>query len=197
MPPFFTLAFCLTLLFIATAQPAAAAPITGYALSDFTLINTNANGSIAASPDGSAWILTGPNNGSGLEGTTDLVTTAKAAGMIQFQFAFSTLDVWDPSDPDGPYDYAGYLLGPTFVLLADQSGDSGPVLFAVTMGQTFGFRVASTDNIGEPGILTISAPGGGAEIPEPGTWSLFVAASAAALAGSRIRRAVCNKEKHV
>ena len=139
----------------------------------------------------SSLILTGPNNGNGLPGTTDLVTTAKATGTISFNYYYSTLDVWNPGDPDAPFDYAGYLIGSTFHQLADNDGQSGTASFDVTAGQAFGFRVASVDNTFEPGILTITDAA--SSVPEPGTWSLLLFGSGAILAGVRIRRAAAKK----
>lgn len=183
----------LALILIAACAPAHAGFIGEYALSNFTLTNTNADGTAFVSPDGSTLTLIGPNTGSGIPGTTDLTTVAKGTGLVQFQYSFSTLDIWDPSDPFGmPFDWAGYLINANFVELANQDGQSGTASFAVTLGQTFGFRAASEDNIGEPGILTISnftAPVDGAAIPEPGTWSLLLAAGGAIFARHRMGRA--------
>src|SRR5205823_1563046 len=75
-------------------------------------------------------------------------------------------------------DIAGYLLANAFTQLADTSGQSGNVSFSVTLGQSFGFRINTIDNTGEPGILTVSnfnAPGGvAASVPEPGTLPLVL-----------------------
>ncbi len=105
---------------------------------------------------------------------TDWTATAVASGLVTFDYSYFSLDI-DPINPPSGNDFAGYILGNTFVQLADISGQSGQGSFAVTLGQTFGFRVGTIDNQGEPGILSISnftAPGGGAAVPEPGTLSL-------------------------
>jgi hypothetical protein len=68
----------------------------------------------------------------------------------------------------------GYLIDGVFTQLADTSGESGFASFSVTFGETFGFRVATVDNQGEPGILTVSdfsAPAPSA-VPEPDTASI-------------------------
>lgn len=184
---------------VVCAPPAQAGFIGDYALSEFTLVNNNGDGTALVSPDGSTLTLTGPNNGSGLPGTTSLITVAKGTGLVQFDFSYATLDIWFPGDPGAPYDFAGYLIGAAFVELANQDGQSGTASFMVTLGDTFGFRVASVDNLGEPGILTVSnftAPGGGAAIPEPGTSSLLLLAGGATLAVARLRRTGARKEKH-
>jgi len=141
------------------APQAEAGFLDQYPLIDFTLTNTPnsilTDGFVMMS--GSSIVLTGGNSGSGEPGNTDLVTTATQAGLIQFDFSYSSLDL--PT-----FDYAGYLLNGAFVQLADTSGESGLAQFNVNLGDTFGFRVATVDNLFEPGILTVSSA-----TPEPGT----------------------------
>jgi hypothetical protein len=169
---------------LAVAPQAKAAFIGDYALNRFTLTNTNADGS-AMTPDGGlSIILTGGNTGSGQPGTTDLVTAATAAGLVQFQYSYSALDF--PG-----FDFGGYLVGGAFSKLADTDGQSGTAMFTVNSGQTFGFRVATQDNTGEPGILTVSnfsAPSGPAtSVPEPGTAPVLVMMAAAIVAAAHWR----------
>lgn len=180
----FILTSCAISLFLSFANVASAAFITPYALSDFTLTNNSAcaldapDGSVSSPNNGVTAILTGSNSGSGCSGFTDLTTTAKAAGLVQFHFDYSS-----PDSPGG--DAAGYLLGTTFNQFADTSGQTGDLSFAVTLGQTFGFRITTVDNTGEPGILTISnfsAPGALGPVPEPGTLSLLFASGVGVLA---------------
>ena len=121
------------------AQTAKADFISPYPLTDFTFTNTNANGTVST-PDGGLSInLVGGQNGTGEPGTTDFVTTAQAAGLVQFQWSYFSLDVPGADD-------AGYLLGGVFTELSDTSGDSGLASFTVTFGETFGFRAATVDN---------------------------------------------------
>jgi hypothetical protein len=94
-------------------------------------------------------VLTGGNNGSGLSGTTSLTITAPASGLVHFQFSYFTLDI--PG-----FDSAGFLLDGVYTQLAALSGDTGTGNFAVAAGHTFGFRVETSDNQGEPGVFTIS-----------------------------------------
>jgi hypothetical protein len=112
-------------------------------------------------------MLTGSNTGSGLfpGATTDLTIAATAAGEVRFDWLYSSLD-----DPE--LDLAGYLVGSDFTALADVDGQSGSILFQVNLGETFGFRVRTIDNLFEPGVLTISnfsAPSSAAAVPEPAT----------------------------
>lgn len=164
-------------LTIALAPQAKAGFIGDYALSNFTLTNTNADGFVT--PFGDGFMLTGGNTGSGLPGTTDFTTTATGTGVVNFNYSYSAFDF--PG-----FDFAGYLIGNTFTKLADFDGDFGTASFMVTAGNKFGFRVGTADNTGEPGILTISnftAPSGGsAGVPEPGAAPILAAAFAVAAA---------------
>lgn len=160
-----------------------AAFIGNYALSQFTLTNVNADGFAITPDNGLSIVLTGGNNGSGLGGgTTDLVVTAVAPGLVGFSFLYSSKDY--PF-----YDWSGYLLDGMFMQLADTDGQSGTAGFQVTAGQSFGFRVETLDNTGEPGVLTISdfsAPQ--ASVPEPGTLSFSFVALVAILAATHRQR---------
>ena len=166
--------------------PGKAAFTGDYALNRFLLTNTNADGSVTTPDGGLSIVFAGGNNGSGLAGTTDFVTSATGAGTVRFQYSYSALDF--PG-----FDFGGYLLGGAFTQLADTDGQSGVGQFTVAAGRSFGFRVGTKDNTGEPGILTISnftAPSGtGAPVPEPGTAPvLLLAAGGAVAAHRRLRR---------
>ncbi len=166
----------------------ARAAFTGeYALSNFTLKNTNdpvtamppANGSAEVTPAGSL-ILTGSNTGSGLPASTDLTIASRGTGTVSFDWSWSSLD--DPA-----FDSGGYLVNGVFNFLADTNGVSGSTAFQVSVGQVFGFRAQTVDNQFEPGILTISnfsAPVTAAAIPEPSTFALILGG----MAGTVLRR---------
>ena len=158
----------LTLLpAIVLFAPGAQAGFLGYySLANFTLTNTDADGFANAGP-GDSIILTGGNSGSDLPGTTDLTIAAADTGSVSFSYQYGTLDF--PG-----FDLAGFLYNSIFTELANSDGTSGTFIFPVAKGQTFGFRVATIDNTGEPGLLTISnfnAPEG---VPEPGTAALLI-----------------------
>ena len=186
-------ALCWALGFSLVLMPSAKAAFTGdYALNRFPLTNTNADGSVTTPDGGLSIVLTGGNNGSGIPGTTDFVTSATGAGTVRFQYSYSALDF--PG-----LDFGGYLLAGAFTQLADTDGQSGTAQFTVTAGRSFGFRVGTRDNTGEPGILTLSnftAPSGtGSPVPEPGTASLLgLAAGGAVAAQWRLRRIQRGKE---
>jgi hypothetical protein len=151
--------------------------VAAYALSNFSFTNINADGSVALLP-GDVLVLTGGNNGTGLSGRTDLTIAAAGTGAVSFDYAYSSLDF--PG-----FDFAAYISGGSFTQFADSDGMSGAIMFSVNQGDVFGFRVATDDNNGEPGIVRISsfnAPAGGVNappsgVPEPGTFTLIVAAA--------------------
>lgn len=141
--PFF---YALTLI-CALAHQATAGLIN---LADFTLTNSTFADGSAVSPDGGlSLVITGPNDGSGEPGTTDLTAIVEQSGVFQFDYLYSSLD-------QQGYDWAGYLLNGAFYWLADLNGESGTVTLPVLAGNTVGFEVDSVDNEGEPGILTVS-----------------------------------------
>jgi hypothetical protein len=122
-----------------------------FAISSFTLTNsTNADGS-ADSPDGGATlVLTGPNDGSGLPGYTEFTIVSPITGLFRFSYVYHSLDA--PGR-----DSAGYVLNGAVHTLATADGQSGQVSIPVKTGDRIGFRIDTTDNIAEPGVLTISS----------------------------------------
>ncbi len=183
--PVFVFAIALSIL------PTAHAGFIGdYAPVNFQLTNNDANGFASFTNGGLSLVLTGGNTGSGLSGTTDLTITATGTGLVVFDYFYSSLDY--PG-----FDSAGYLLNDTFIQLASVNGICGMTLcpatvqFAVTTGGEFGWRVATADNTGEPGVLTItsfSAPTGAAGVPEPGTMPVLVSLGGAGLVAGEWRR---------
>jgi len=133
--------------FVLTAEGDFVSP---YGLSDFTLTNSGFADGYAATPDnGHSVVLTGPNDGSGFPGYTQLTVISHGDGPFQFTWVYSSLDV-----PNA--DSAGYLLNGHLYTLATADGQSGTVSIPVHHGDVIGFRIDSVDNIGEPGVLTIS-----------------------------------------
>ena len=176
----YTVGFVLLSIGLAPASRADTIPFGGQS---FTLTNTNSDGSATVSSDGSTLTIIGPNNGSGEPGTTDLLTTAFASGLVSFQWAYSSLDT-----PGA--DSAAYVLNGSAVQLADTDGQTGTTQFSVNAGDLFGFEMASLDNQGEPGILTVtdfSAPAATSVSPEPGTAMLLFISGAAGLAMYRTK----------
>jgi hypothetical protein len=197
------IALCAALwLCLALAQQAKADFIGYYALSNFTLTNSVANGSVMTPDGGQSIVLTGGNNGGGNFGTTNLTIFAASSGLIQFNWSYSSIDPSSSGQPNmgcglgfaGSCDDAGYLLNGTYFQLADDIHQgSGVQNFLVTAGESFGFRVETLDNTGGPGILTVSAFTAPA-VPEPSTTTLLFGLTAAIVAAQR-RMARTKKEK--
>jgi hypothetical protein len=156
------------------ASSATAAFIGPYDLANWSLINTNGDGSVMTPDGGQSIVLSGPNNGSGLGGSTDILIAAASAGLCQFDWSYSSLD-------GSGFDSAGYLAAGAFSPLADTTGELGSAAFVVNAGDEFGFRVLTVDNWGEPGILTISRFDVSQVVatPEPGSFVLCLSAAAA------------------
>lgn len=151
-----SLATSVTLTIIASL-PAKTLAVTGftgdYDPSNWTLTNTNADGSVDTNNAASGSIdLIGGDSGSESSGATDWVIniTPSRAGSVSFDWSYFSLDV--PGNDTG-----GYLLNNIFYQLAATDGDfsTAPVTFLLNPGDTFGFRVATVDNLGSPGIFTV------------------------------------------
>ncbi|MFM7279041.1 MAG: PEP-CTERM sorting domain-containing protein [Microcystis aeruginosa] len=150
-------------LTLAAASGASAATVFGfqgpYDPINWTLTNSNADGSVNTGGAPASISLTGGDNGSDNFGTTDYTTTAAAAGTVTFD--------WDYSTNDEPgFDGFGYLLNGSFSFLTS-SPNNGTSTFNVLAGDSFGFRVYTIDNVFGRGSVTIS--NFSAPIPEPST----------------------------
>jgi len=133
------LATSITLGILSTLpNKAIAFSFTGpFAPSNWTLTNTNADGSVDTTNAATGTIvLAGGNNGS-----------------------YFTLDT--PG-----FDSAGYLLNGTYTPLATQDGDfsAAPVSLNVNIGDVFGFRAATDTNSDGPPVFTVFAV---PTVPEP------------------------------
>lgn len=160
-------------LTLAAASGASAATVFGfqdaYDPINWTFANSNADGFVNTSGAPASISLTGGNNGSVKSGTTDYTTTAAAAGTVTFDWNYSTVD--------GPLlDRFGYLLNGSFTQVTNNGGDvdqNGTSTFNVLAGDSFGFRIFTTDNTGGRASVTISnfsAPAPvPASVPEPST----------------------------
>jgi hypothetical protein len=173
-------------LVVLMAPSAKAGFIADYAVSNWTLSTTGLDGSVTTPDSGMSIVLTGGNDGSGNPGTVDFVINSQGAGLVQFQWSYSSLDstlpICGPSF-DAPCDTGGYLLGGVFTELADDTNQiSGITSFTVSPGESFGFSVETADNLGEPGVLTVSdfsAPV--SSVPEPGPAPIVLVAIVAVI----------------
>src|SRR5450755_2497581 len=86
------LLFCFVLALTgAFARQAQAGPIGAF--QNFSLTNsTFANGTAESFDGGLSLLFTGPNDGSGEPGSTDLIATVESAGLFQFDYLYSSLD---------------------------------------------------------------------------------------------------------
>ncbi len=153
------------------AMPAEAGFIGPYSLSEWSLVNVNGKGSVTTPDGGMSIVLSGPNNGSGLGGSTEVISPATGPALVQFDWSYSTLD--DPG-----FELAGYFVGAQFFELSSTDGDFGIGSISATAGQDFGFAIVTVDNTGAPGILTISnfdvvQRSDADNTPEPGTLTLL------------------------
>ncbi|QZZ22774.1 PTPA-CTERM sorting domain-containing protein [Leptothermofonsia sichuanensis E412] len=139
---------------LALSEPAHALGFTTpYAPANFTLTNTNADGSVDTSGVPNSITITGGDNGSFTFGLTDYVTTATTAGLVSFNWNYGTRDsspFWDPF---------GYIVNGVFTQLTNSAGptiQNGSVSFNVALGDSFGFRIRTVDNLAGRASATIS-----------------------------------------
>jgi hypothetical protein len=161
--------YCALILAGIFTREVQAGPIGAF--QNFSLVNSTFANGTAESFDGISLLFTGPNDGSGEPGTTDFNATVKSSGLFEFDYVYSTAD--DPG-----FDFAGYTLNGGFYWLADTAGQSGTVSLPMMGGETIGFRIGSEDNMGEPGVMTITNFSSPAlvELPEPGCLSFMLIA---------------------
>lgn len=123
-----------------------------YDPANFTLTNSNADGSVNTSGAPASISLTGGNNNSDAVGSTTYTALAAAAGTVSFNWSYTT--------PDGPsFDPFGYVVNGGFTVLTDPSGlrnQTGTTSFSVIAGDTFGFQSRTTDNLFGAPTTTIS-----------------------------------------
>ena len=186
-----------SLLYVLTLLPAACAgPITA----TFPVVNTNADGSVITPSvlfpgDPLSFDLIGGNNGSGLGGRTDFIWTAQAAGIVQFQWSYTSCYPPNEQPPsqacDSPgYDWTGFQVDQTSTQLTDTdtAGVAVSASFPVPANLVFGWYVGTLDNLGEPGTLTvsdISFTPASSGAPEPGTLSFCITGILAVAAARR------------
>jgi len=143
--------------------------------------------------------------------------------VLQFHYYYSTYDSIADKYDDPGYDFAGFLRNGNFVRFTDTieplasrvpyvNPDNGALLgpgvlgsnlpdiyfgdllMPIVLGEVFGFRVGSQDNLFLPGVLTLSninfTPNASitevvTPTPEPGSWPLMLVAIGGAFAARR------------
>ncbi len=150
-----------------------------YSPGNWTLTNTNADGSVDWSGAPASTMILGGDNFSFAPGTTDLTNTARASGAVSFDWSYSTIDApgWDGF---------GVLLNGAYTEIANANGQSGSYSFNVSGGDTFGFRIRTDDNFGGRGIATVT--NFDAPTPEPMSLLVFGGLTVAGIAGYRRRQ---------
>jgi hypothetical protein len=128
------------------------------------------NGSVDLNGAPNSIELTGANDGTGDEQNVDFTIAAVGAGLVSFEWSFTTSDVEGPE-----FDPFGYLLNNVFVQLTNNGGlnvQSSSASFAVITGDVFGFRQASVDSLLGAGVTTISNFSAPSAVPEPTSLAL-------------------------
>lgn len=161
--------------------PAHAVGFSGnYDPSNFTLLNTNADGSVNTTSAPGSITLVGGNNGSLSAGATDYTIAAAASGVFSFDWDYLTTDV------DGPtYDPFSVLINGIATQLTNNSGANSQISSysaTVNLGDTIGWRINTDDNRLGAAQVTISnfSPPGATSVPEPFTMiGTFIGGTAA------------------
>lgn len=124
-----------------------------YAPSNWTLTNSNTDGSVYTTNAPTSITVTGGNNGSNKFGSTSYTVTAAGSGTVTFNWSYSTSDAssyWDP---------LVRIINGTKTTLFDSSAQktgSGMDSFFVDTGDIFGFGIDTRDNIFGRGNTTFS-----------------------------------------
>lgn len=179
------------------ASPQAKAVVVGfegpYAPANWTLATNGGDGSVDTAGAPASITLFGSDTGSFNPISTDFTTLAAGDGLVSFSWNYLTFDP-GAIEPGPFFDRFGYLLGGSFTQLSDNFGassQSGTASFSVVAGQTFGFRIFSTDDAFGRAQSTISSfEVQGAAIPEPGTWAAAALLVAGGALVSRRRRKI-------
>jgi len=150
---FFLSVICFTLTGGASASTVEFDGI--YDPSNWTLTNTNSDGSVNTTGAPSSISITGGDNYNeeSNPGDTDFTITSPLDGNVSFDWDYSSLNAspdWDPF---------GYLLNGTFYQLTKDDGSvnqSESTSFSVSSGDIFGFRAHTVDNALGSATTTIS-----------------------------------------
>lgn len=146
-----------------------------YDISNWT--STVGSGSIDTSNGPLNVTLIGGNNNSNTASTTSFRVAITTTGTLSFDWAYASNEANSFWDPFG-YELDGAITQLTTNGAAAGSNQSGSVSIAVTVGQIFGFRQTTRDNLFGSASTTISnfaAPGTitPSPVPIPPSFGLF------------------------
>jgi hypothetical protein len=149
--------------------PAHAVGFSGsYNPANFTLTNTNSNGSVNTSGAPNSIVLTGTQGLTGGNGTLNYTIAAAGAGTFGFNWSYTTIDstYWDP--------FSVLINGVATPLTSGTSSktESGTYTTSVNLGDIIGLQIFSRDNAGGAPSVTISnfsAPDASTSVPKPFT----------------------------
>jgi hypothetical protein len=156
--------WCVAIMSLILAYAGHASFSGPYAVSNWSLFNSNANGFVDTTAAPARVGLTGGNNQSVQPGVTEWRINVPAAVTIQFDWSYATID-----DTSGPWDRAGWRKNGQWVELVrnDSTTLNGRVSVNVEAGDTFAFWVRTEDNLVAPAELTITNFSTGPTPPAP------------------------------
>jgi hypothetical protein len=176
-------------LVAAAVLPARADFSGAYAVSNFSLLTSiSSDGFVDTTGAPASITLFSSDSGEEASSTTDFQITVPESGTITFDWDYSTFDGGAIFDP-----FAVVVNGTETTVFDDSSLTVGSGLaysVPVLAGDTFAFRLSSTDNIFGRGSVTISNFSGpvSSVAPEPGTIALLGVGLLGGLAVARRRR---------
>lgn len=168
-------AYAVAAVIASSAVPVAAAPI---------LVNSNADGFVAAGNAAGNFVLSGGDNQTSEAGFTSYADIATFTQTIFGTFGYSTND-------GAVYDPAGYVVNGSRVQLTNNAGlnsQNGSFSFLVNAGDEYGFYVNTTDNIVGRGNIAVMSNAFTAAVPEPATWAMMLLGFGMIGAAVRYRR---------
>jgi len=125
-----------------------------FAIANWSLSNTNANGTVDTAGAPASIVLTSGNNGSEALGNTNYTVTVPTTGTISFNWSYATTD-------GAAFDYPNVIVNGVTTLFNGYNtngtnNQSGTMTVNVTAGQSFSFNMFTLDNTFGSGTVVIS-----------------------------------------
>ena len=125
-----------------------------FAIANWSLSNTNADGTVNTASAPASIALTSGNNGSDASGNTNYTVTVPTTGTISFNWSYATTD-------GAAFDYPNVIVNGVTTLFTGYStsgtnNQSGTMTVNVTAGQSFSFNMFTFDNTFGSGTVVIS-----------------------------------------